>query len=360
MAGRHNGDNWFFVQLSKLGFGELVEPLRWIGASMKGKQRTVLIAFVVVGVLAMGRTVFFQLEPEEEAIVLRLGKPLPETFGSGLHTRIPFVDQVYKVPVHTQHRMEFGFRSQSVDKARASSPGLKGFDHESLMLTGDLMLVHVRWSLVYKIEDIHIWLFEIKDRENTIRDISMGVMRQIVGDYSLDEVLTTKQLEIATLAQETTQWALRDKVPTGVVITEVAIKSADVPDAARKAFDDLTRTLAKVQGELAEAKAEQDNVVGMARNTKNETIGVAEKERTQIIDNANGEAVAFLAKAAEYDRAPEITRQWMYLKTMTQVLSGLDEKLVIEEGRGGSIAKHLPLKDFFPSTSTVASSGDSK
>ena len=75
------------------------------------------------------------------------------------------------------------------------------------------------------------------------------------GDYSLDEVLTTKQLEISTLAHATTQAALRDKVPTGVQITEVAIKSADVPEKARKAFDDLTRTLAKVQGELAEAKA---------------------------------------------------------------------------------------------------------
>ncbi len=311
----------------------------------------------MVATLFIGKQIFFQLEPEEEAVVLRLGKPLPETFGSGLHTRIPFVDQIYKVPVHTQHRMEFGFRSDGNATVRTSNLGSQAYEVESLMLTGDLMLVHVRWSLVYKIEDIHTWLFEIKDREDTIRDISMGVMRQIVGDYSLDEVLTTKQLEIATLAQDTSQSALREKVPTGVVITEVAIKSADVPEAARKSFDDLTRTLAKVQGELAEAKAEQDNVIGTARNEKNETIGIAERDRTQIIDNARGEAVAFLAKADEYERAPEITRQWMYLKTMTQVLSGLDEKLVIEEGKGGSIAKHLPLKDFFPPTPEDLSSG---
>ena len=222
------------------------------------------------------------------------------------------------------------------------------------MLTGDLMLVHVRWSLVYKIDDIHTWLFKIKDRDSTIRDISMGVMRQIVGDYSLDEVLTTKQLEIATLAQSTTQGALREKVPTGVQITEVAIKSADVPEKARKAFDDLTRTLAKVQGELAESKADQDNAIGAARRDKNETLGQAEKNLAQVVENARGEASAFLAKADEYHRAPEITRQWMYLKTMKQVLRLLDDKVIIEDSKGSGVSMHLPLKDFFPAAAPAA------
>ena len=360
MAQKPTGGGWSFDQLPKHGLTEAIKPLQEMLGPLKGNLRPLLTGLAVVAALIMGKQIFFQLEPEEEAIVLRLGKPLPEIFGSGLHTRIPFVDRVHKVPVHTQHRMEFGFRSDGNATVRTSNLGSQAYEVESLMLTGDLMLVHVRWSIVYKIEDIHTWLFEIKDREDTIRDISMGVMRQIVGDYSLDEVLTNKQLEIANLAQDTTQSALREKVPTGVLITEVAIKSADVPEAARKAFDDLTRTLAKVQGELAEAKAEQDNVIGMARNEKNETIGIAERDRTQIIDNARGEAVAFLAKAAEYERAPEITRQWMYLNTMTLVLNGLDEKLVIEDGGGSGIAKHLPLKDFFPPTSQGSSSGGSK
>jgi membrane protease subunit HflK len=360
MAQKPTGGGWNMDQMSKTGLTEALEPVLALLAPLKGNMRPLFIALAVAATLILGKQMFFQLEPEEQAIVLRLGKPRPQVFESGLHTRIPFVDQVYKVPVHTQHRMEFGFRSNDNASGRSSNLGTQAYQVESLMLTGDLMLVHVRWSLVYKIEDIHTWLFEIKDRQDTIRDISMGVMRQIVGDYSLDEVLTTKQLEIANLAQDTTQSALRDKVPTGVVITEVAIKSADVPEAARKAFDDLTRTLAKVQGELAVAKAEQDNVIGMARNEKNESIGIAERNHTEVIDNANGEAVAFLAKAAEYERAPEITRQWMYLNTMTIVLSGLDEKLVIEDGSGSGIAKHLPLKDFFSPAPQASSSGGAK
>ena len=353
MAAGDNG-GWKMDDLPEHGLGVALEPLLKYLEPLKGKGRTIFIALAVVAGLATVSQIFFQLEPEEEAMVLRFGKPLPDVLTSGLHTRVPFVDQVYKVPVHRQQRMEFGYRSNASSPAKSITAG---HGSESLMLTGDLMLVHVLWSLVYKIEDIDPWLFEIKDREQTIRDISMGVMRQIVGDYSLDEVLTTKQLEIATLAQEATQAALRDKVPTGVVITEVAIKTTDVPEAARKAFDDLTRTLAKVQGELAEAKADQDNVIGSARRQKNETIGKAEKRRSQIIENASGEASAFLAKLNEYQRAPEITRQWMYLKTMTKVLAELDEKLVIEDGQGAGIAKHLPLKDFFPPPVQVAERG---
>ncbi len=327
--------------MPKTGPGEALKPLLKRLEPLWKNRRLALKVLGVVAVLVIGWQSFFQLEPEEEAIVLRLGKPIPKTFGPGLHFTIPFVDKVYRAPVNRQQRLEFGFRSEG--KQESSSK----YTSESLMLTGDLMLVHVRWSIVYRIEDIHAWLFKIKGRESTIRDISMGVMRQIVGDYSLDETLTTKQLEISSFAHDATQAALREKVPTGVVITEVAIKTAEVPEAARKAFDDLTRTLAKVQGDLAVSKADQDNAIGVARNKKNELIGRAEKQREQVIENARGEATAFLAKLAEYERAPEITRQWMYLKTMTQVFSALDEKLVIEDGKGSGIAKHLPLKDFF-------------
>lgn len=338
-----NKNRWTFDDLPERGLGVALKPLLQKLEPLRAKMRGLSIAFGATLVLLLAYQSCFQLEPEEEAVVLRFGKPVPEIFGPGLHFRIPVVDQIYKVPVNRQQRLEFGFRSN-----QDSGPSQEEQNTtESLMLTGDLMLAHVRWSLVYKVEDIHTWLFKVKGHESTIRDISMAVMRQIVGDYSLDEVLTSKQLEVASLAHEATQAALRDKVPTGVLITEVAIKDAMVPVAAREAFDDLTRTLAKVQGELAVAKADQDEAIGVARNTKNEYIGAAEKVRDQVIENARGEAAAFLVKSKEYVQAPEITRQWMYLKTMKTVLAALDEKLVIEDSEGGSVAKHLPLKDFF-------------
>lgn len=338
-----SSDNgWNFNENTERGVEDATRVLKAQFKAAQGKGRYFFLVLALLGIAWLASASVFQLEPEEEAILLRLGKPQPDTYGPGLHAKIPFVDQVFSAPVNRQHRLEFGFRSQPdvvtvVDDV--------GYDVESLMLTGDLMLVHVRWSVVYKIEDIGTWLFQIKDKESTIRDISSAVMRQIVGDYSLEEVLTTAQLEIAQLVHTEMQAALRDKVPTGVKITEIAIKASEVPQGARKAFDDLTRTLAKVQGQLAEAKAEQDNAIGIARRQKNEKVGMAEKHRNQEVENARGEAAAFRAKSAEYQRAPEITRQWMYLQTMTQVLGSLDEKIIVEDD-GGGVTKHLPLKDF--------------
>ena len=103
-----------------------------------------------------------------------------------------------------------------------------------------------------------------------------------------------------------------------------------------------------MQGELAEAKADQDNAIGTSRREKNETIGKAEKELAQVVENAHGEATAFIAKATEYHWAPEITRQWMFLKTMKRVLLGVDEKIIVEDNKESGVSMHLPLKDFFP------------
>ena len=313
------------------------------------KTWPILVAVLVLGGLVLiGSQSFFTVEPEEEALVLRLGKPTSEIYGPGLHGKIPFVDREFVAPVQRQHRIEFGFRSQP---GKVTQVQEQGYEDESLMLTGDLLLAHVRWTVIYRIDDIATWLFNVKDREETIRDVAMAVMRQLVGDYSLHEVLTTKVREIQTHAMAVTQTALRENVPTGVAITELSIRSTDVPGGAKKAFDEFNRTEPDVSRQLAEAKAEQDNVTGDAEQQKKRAIGQAEKEAEQIIQSARGEALAFAAKLHEYRKAPEITRQWMYLQTMERLLDGMEEKLVLDDtggggtGVGGGTLKLLPLTD---------------
>ena len=302
---------------------------------------------IVGAVLALGTWIalgaFFQVEPEEEALLLRFGKPTGEVYGPGLHTKIPWVDEAFVVPVERQHRIEFGFRS---DPGKETVVQEKGFEAESLMLTGDLLLAHVRWSLIYRIDDIETWLFNIKDREETIRDIAMAIMRQLAGDYSLHEVLTAGVREIQHKAMELTQKALRENVPTGVTVTELAIRSTDVPAGARQAFDEFNRTEPDVTRQLAEAKAELHNLTGDAERDKKQAIGEAERRYAEVVNNANGEALAFGAKLDAYREAPGITRQWMYLATMREVLGGVDGKIIIEAGDTGSdVLKLLPLGD---------------
>ena len=297
------------------------------------------LVFLLV-ILAYGS--FFQVEPEEECVVLRFGAPQPEVYGPGLHFKIPLVDRAYVVPVERQHRIEFGFRS---DPGKVSNIQEAGFERESLMLTGDLLLAHVRWSVIYKIDDIETWLFYVANQEETIRDIANSVMRQLVGDYSLHELLTVKVRELQDKAMAATQDALRVKVPTGVVITELSIRATDVPGGAMAAFDEFNRTEPDVRRMLAEAKASQHYVVGDAEQNRKVAIGQAEKQKEQVVKNAEGEAGAFLAQLEEYRQAPEITKQWLYLEAMSGVLSNVEEKINIDENEGAGAVKVLPLKD---------------
>ena len=309
-------------------------------AALKKNRRYILagLGLLLVVVLAFGS--YFQVEPEEEAVVLRFGAPLTENFGPGLHFKIPFVDEVYTVAVERQHRLEFGFRS---DPGKESEIVERGYEDESLMLTGDLQLVHVRWSVIYKIDDIRIWLFEVKEQEETIRDISESIMRQLVGDYSLHELLTVKVRELQELARDETQKALRDKVPTGVIVSELSIRNTDVPEKAREAFERFNRTEPSVKAELSQARAELDSITGDAEREKKRAVGAAEQHYAEVVRNAEGEAAAFLAQWEQYKDAKAITRQWLYLQTMTKVLAGVDRKLLVEGDNGQGILKLLPL-----------------
>jgi membrane protease subunit HflK len=326
----------------EFGSDDLPDP-REILEKLKQNLRFIWLGLGAIVVLVLGFGSFFQVEPEEVAIVLRFGKPTGQEFGPGLHFKLPIVDQVFKEAVERQHRLEFGFRSEPGEVTKVTETG---FDKESLMLTGDLQLVQVRWSLIYQIDEIETWLFEVKDKEATIRDIGMAVMRQLVGDYSLHEVLTVKVRELQNLAAQETQKALRDKVPTGVQITELAIRGTDVPAGAKEIFDEFNRTEPDIRRELDEAKTALEKVTGEAQKLREQAVGGAEKQKAEIELNAEGEARAFLAQLAEFEQAPEITRQWMYLQTMTKVLAGVDDKIIIDDkGTGGDTLKLLPLTD---------------
>ena len=329
------------------GFGggdDLPDPKELFEKFRQNMKFVIMGSFAILIVILAGGA-YFTVEPEEQALVLRFGEPVgdPSTvYGPGLHLKVPFIDKAYIVPTERQHRIEFGFRSTP---GKITTINDQGFDRESFMLTGDLSLVHVRWTVLYKIKDIEYYLFKVKDQKGTIRDVAMGVMREVVGDYFLDEVLTSKYAEIPVEAKRLVQKAL-DDVKSGVDITAVAMKNAVVPQEAKKAFDDLNRSVAEVKRQLVEAEARRKQVRGDAKKLLQETVKRAQGRRAEIIGNATGEAKAFLAKAAEYALAPQMTKQWMYLDSMQTVLGQIDEKIILDnDGNSNGVVKLLPLKD---------------
>ena len=327
------------------GGADFPDPAELI-AALKKYRKWVWTGLVVVLLVVIGFGSFFQVEPEENAIVLRLGAPVEEaggwkTFGPGLHLKWPFIDQVHKAAVKRQHNLQFGFRSSPGETSTTST---RGYLQESLMLTGDLKLVTVHWTVIYVIDDLKTYLFEVKDQEATIRDVVQAGMRQIVGDYSLYEVLTDFQPLIKE-SQDLIQHHLSKTVPTGVLITKVAIVNTDVPGEAKAVWTLFNQTEPKVRGMLKKADAELQTAVGVANRDRASAIGKAERYRKLTVLNAKGEAAAFLSKRNQYKIAPAITKQWMYLKTMTRVLKGMKEKIIIEDSRAGqNVLKMLPLK----------------
>ncbi|MFT7581200.1 MAG: membrane protease subunit HflK [Myxococcota bacterium] len=318
--------------------------------AIKRHKRWIFIGVGVLIVVFLAFNSYFQVEPEEKAVVLRFGEPQADLYGPGLHFKIPLVDEVYKVKVEEQKRIEFGIRTRPGEETRVDNY----VPEESLMLTGDLQLVHVRWSIIYKVVDPTIWLFEVKptrdlktnqlSREATIRDISESIMRQLVGDYSLHEVLTVKLRQIQDEARIETNRALRDDVPTGVIITELAIQNTDVPPEAKVKFDEFNKTEPKVKEILSTAKAEQSRVTGAAELKKKRAIGEAQQRYQEVTKNALGEAEAFQTQLQRYLAAPEITRQWMYLQSMDKVMAGVEQKIILDgTGQGANTLNVLPL-----------------
>ena len=344
------------------GFGMDEPPKRGNGDPFEQLKRNangaIAIAVLVVLGLAASSS-FFTVAPEEEAVILRFGTPIDDTFGPGLHFKVPLVDQVFIVPVERQHRLELGFRSEPGEQTREQASGARE-KRDALMLTGDLSLAVVSWSVLYKVKDIQQYLFNVKAPEETVRDVAMGAMRTVIGDYSLDEILTGQYDAIADSSKRLTQRAL-DDVGSGIQITAVAIKSTEVPLQARAAFDDLNKSVAEVKRQVVEAYARRKQIRGQAEQRRQTVIGAAEARRAKRVENATGEANAFLAQLEKYRQAPDITRKWLYLEAVNKSLKSLEQTLVLDGNEGdSSVLKLLPLNDMIgtkPSMVGAAAAG---
>ena len=209
---------------------------------------------------------------------------------------------------------------------------------ESLMLTGDLNILDVRWIVQFKIKDPVKLLFNVRDPVENIRDVSEAVMRRFAGDYRVDEVLTTKREEVDDLVQQEMQRVL-DDYQTGVQIVTVKLLDVNPPEKVKPAFNEVNEAKQEREKMINQAWEAYNKVIPRARGEAEQTIREAEGYSLDKINRAKGEAERFLAVLAEYKKAPEITQKRLYLETLSDVLPKAKEKYVIDP-RQSSI---LPL-----------------
>ena len=296
------------------------------------------IKFVVIGLIGLIIIfgAFFQIKPEELGVVTRYGK-YNRTVEPGLNFKIPIVETIYKVPVERQQKLEFGFRTTSTRSAQSSYSKMdtKG---ESLMLTGDLNLADVEWVVQYRIDNPYNFLFKVRDPENSLRDISEASMRQVVGDRTVNEVLTVGRTEVASSAHEMIQ-RLANEYSLGIKIDQVVLQDVNPPDQVKAAFNAVNQAQQEKETLINEAKSAYNKVIPKASGQALETIQKAEGYALERVNNAMGESARFNDLYDEYVKAPEVTRRRIYLETMNKVLPLIGNKIITDKG-GSNV---LPL-----------------
>jgi len=273
----------------------------------------------------------YQVEPEEAGIVLRFGKYIRNT-DPGLHFKIPFVENVQKVPVERQLKQEFGFRTLSSNVQTQYSQST--FDGEALMLTGDLNVAVVEWIVQYRISDPYSYLFKVRNVEETFRDMNEAVMREVVGDRTVTEVLTIGRQEIEVNAQTRLQ-ELCDQYDTGIRIEQVVLQDVNPPDPVKPSWDEVNQAQQQRDRMINEALADYNSVIPRASGEAQQTILQAEGYSLDRVNRSEGDASRFKALYEEYRRAPNVTRRRIYLETMARMLPQAGNKVILDEQAQG-------------------------
>jgi len=334
------------------------------------------IALVIVAAAIALATSMYTVPTDSAGVVKRFGR-YSRTTEPGIHLKIPFwIETSVAVPVKKVQKEEFGFRTlqagvnsrylgvDEIDAGRCSPEDLVTLIRQSgerpsrsgtrqlaekvkeilrgeyIMLTGDLNITDVEWIVQYKIKDARSYLFNIREPRQTIRDASQAVMRQLVGNGSVDEAITIGRIEYEISAKDSLQQLL-DEYETGIHIVTVKLQSSNPPQRVRPAFNEVNKALQQKEQRTNEAMKTYNEAIP---KTKGEAKGLIESAKgyaAERVNRAQGDIAKFDKIYEQYKKAPDITKQRMYLETMSKLLPQIPEKWIIEQGgaEGGILMK---------------------
>jgi membrane protease subunit HflK len=291
---------------------------------------------IIILVLIVGFTSFYTVEPEEVALVLRFGK-FDRSTDPGLHFKLPFgLEAVQKVPVQRQWKEEFGFRT--LRAGQRSQYTTRPYAEEANMLTGDLNAANVEWVVQYRVVDPYKFLFQVRSPQDTFRGMSEAVMRSVVGDRTVNEVLTVGRAEVATMVEVELQ-ELCDQYDIGISVDQVVLQDVNPPDPVKPSFNEVNEAQQEREKLINQAQSEYNRVIPRAQGEALQTIQEAEGYALQRINEARGDSARFVALFDEYRKAPEVTRKRIYLETMAELLPELKGKVIIDK----DVKNMLPL-----------------
>ncbi len=293
----------------------------------------------VVGVFALlwVLTGFYQVQPQEQGVVLRFGK-YAYTTAPGLHYHLPYpVETVLTPNVSRENRIEIGFSSDP--RRRGLSRDLRA---ENIALTGDENIVEVNFTVTWKVKNAGDYLFNVRDPESTVRTAAESAMRDSIGVTPIMEIIADDRKGVQERAEKTLQ-SLLDKYKTGIAVTSVQLTKADAPAQVIDAFNDVQRAKADKERLSNEAEAYRNDILPRARGEASRINAEAEAYKARVIDAAKGDTARFTAVLEEYLAAKEVVARRLYLEAMEDVYGNVD-KVIIDKKTGG-VVPYLPLND---------------
>ena len=289
------------------------------------------IAIIAIAILLFGAwTAYYTVPSDSVAVVQRFGKYLKDV-QPGLHFKIPLgIDSATIVPVKRQLKQEFGFTTPgATDPYQSPVDGRR----ETEMVTGDLNAALVEWVVQYRIADPTKYLFEVREPRATLRYVSESVMREVVGDRTVDEVITIGRQEIESEALVKMQ-ALSTKYAMGINIDQVQLKNINPPRPVQESFNEVNQAQQEKEKLINEARREYNKVIPLAEGEKDQRIREADGYRLKRINEAEGDVARFNALLTEYLKAPQVTKRRIYVETMEAILPSIQSKIIVNDGTG--------------------------
>jgi membrane protease subunit HflK len=306
----------------------------------RGKLRfspvTLILLFVVIAVLIIVGTSFYMVDETEQAVVTRFGRYYT-TKGAGLQFKLPFgIDRNYNVPTKVVQTEQFGFQTI---KAGQVNQYKNNITSESTMLTGDLNIIDVEWIIQYRIVDPAAWLFNVKERTQTIRDISQSVVNMLVGDRAILDVMGSERSTIENQAVELMNENFRT-FGLGINILTVRLQNIVPPEGVQTAFEDVNKAIQDMNRFINEGKEAYNSEIPKAQGEADQQVLIAQGYAAERVNHAKGDVARFNSVYEEYRKSPAITRERLYLETMEEVFAAKQNTTLIDS----KLDNVLPLK----------------
>ena len=301
------------------------------------KGPVIVIALVALAAIIFLSTSFIIVDQTENAVITTLGK-YTKTLGAGLHYKLPFgLQKAYIVKTKVIQTETFGFRT--IKSGVVTQYSEEKYPDESTMLTGDLNIVDVEWIIQYKINDPKAWLFNVSDKQKTIRDISQSVLNRLVGDRLILGVIGPDRQNIQDNAVQMMN-SIFAQYALGIEVTQVQLQNIVPPAGVQDAFEDVNKAIQDMNRLINEGKEAYNSEIPKAKGQADQMLEIAQGYSTERVNKAKGDVARFISVLDEYRKSPDVTRKRLYYEMVDDVFSGSKDVELIDK----SFTNLIPLK----------------